>query len=114
MPEGGKVALTIEYNNGTGKAYVAGYTIMEKNGFTKKEVRNMYMAEAMNYSKVEDNNHAKVESFFLESYCGKSENPEEKRMDESMTMVYGKYKPVALKVKPVYTELPDKYRKAGH
>ena len=89
------------------------YAIAEKDGFTKKGVRNMYMAEAMSYSEIEDNDRAKVESFFLRSYHGKSENPEKKKTDEPTAAVYGKYKPVALKVKPVYTELPDEYSKMG-
>ncbi len=110
MPEGGEVALTIDYNYETGKADAVGYAIVEEKGFTKKGVRNAYVAEAMNYSKVEDNDRAKVEGFILGSYWRKAEKPEKKSINGPTVSVYGKYKPVALKVKPVYTELPEEYR----
>jgi hypothetical protein len=110
LPEGGEVALKMDYNHKTKRASIEEYAVAAGKGFSKKGVRNMYVTEAIMHSEVEDNDHAKVESFFLSSYRRETESPEEKNRGEPTTAVYGKYKPVALKVKPVYTELPDEYR----
>jgi hypothetical protein len=110
LPEGGEVALKMDYDHKTKRASIKGYAVAAGKGFSKKGVRNTYVTEAIMHSEVEDNDRAKVESFFLGSYCRKTENPEEKNRGEPTAAVYGKYKPVALKVKPVYTELPDEYR----
>jgi hypothetical protein len=99
LPEGGKVALKMDYDHKTR----AGYAVVAGKGFSKKGVRNTYVTEAIN-------NRTKAESFFLGSYHRKTENPEERDRGEPTAAVYGKYKPVALKVKPVYTELPDECR----
>jgi len=106
LPEGGEVALKIDYEHKTKRAGIGGYAVATGERFTKKGIRNIYLKEAIMHSEVEDDDCTKVESFFLGSYHGKTE----KKEYEADAAVYGKYKPVALKVKPVYTELPDEYR----
>ena len=46
-------------------------------------------------------------NYFIGAYRNTSSKPEE---PEASVFVTKKYKPVALKVRPVYTELPDQFR----
>lgn len=40
MPEGGEVALKIDYNHETKRAGIEGYAVAAGKGFSKKDVRN--------------------------------------------------------------------------
>jgi len=82
MSEGGEVALKIDYNHKTKRASIEGYAVAASKG---RKLLPQFISQ-------------------------KDRKARRKEKDETTAAVYGKYKPVALKVKPVYTELPDKYR----
>jgi hypothetical protein len=76
--------------------------------FSLAEKRNMYMAEAANCSDIPDLAHGQVNSYLMNAYRKRKDEREEDPMVS--VLVTKKYKPVALKVKPVYAELPGQYR----
>ena len=71
------------------------------------EKRNVYLADAVNYSDVSDESREHLNNYFLGAYKNK---PIKKEEPEVSVFVTKKYKPVALKVRPVYTELPEQFR----
>ena len=76
--------------------------------FSDKEKRNAYLAEAINYQSIPDSIRVQFEKYVLGAY---REQKEEKEDDPiSQFIAVKKYKPVALKVKPIYAELPSQYR----
>ena len=82
---------------------------LAKNGyFSSRGIRNVYMHAVLNEEILEDDCNKKLENYFTK-YCGK---PEDQTEDEKMASVLAgkKYKPVALKVRPIYAELPEQYR----
>ena len=82
---------------------------LAKNGyFSSRGIRNVYMHAVLNEEILEDDCNKKLENYFTK-YCGK---PEDQTEDEKTASVLAgkKYKPVALKVRPIYAELPEQYR----
>ena len=108
MDEGGEVALILEYDGKTEKLNMRGYALPKQKTFSVKEKRNAYVAEAANWSDIPDLTREQVTSFLLNAYRKRHDE----RDDDPAVSVFAskKYKPVALKVKPVYTELPGQYR----
>ena len=84
-----------------------GYARPKGGNFSKKEKRNIYLEEAIKYSDISDRSREHIGSYFLGEYRKASE---EKDDDIVEVLASKKYKPVALKVKPVYTELPENFR----
>jgi hypothetical protein len=74
----------------------------------RKEKWNAYLAEAINYSDIPEEDRSRFSKFLMGTHRNKTQITE----DEPTVSVFTskKYKPVALKVKPVYTELPDQYK----
>ena len=108
MTEGGEVALIFKYDDIQNKLAIRGYNFPQKINFLEKEKRNAYMAEAMKYSDIPDRNRMQIDNYFLGAYRKKPQKEENET--EASVFTTKKYKPVALKVKPVYAELPDEYR----
>jgi hypothetical protein len=107
VTEGGEIALMLEYDREKEGLSLRGYCVAENDVFTEKEIRNIYMLEAVNCSDLEDNAREQITSYFMGAYRNKDDEWD----DHPVASVFAsKYKPVALKVRPVYTELPDKYR----
>ena len=94
--------------------------------FSKPELRNVYLAQGVHISDIEDDERLKVDKFFYET-VNIQETKENKAQPRGVfeqniseinnpiegmrTVLAGKkYKPVALKVKPLYQELPEKFR----
>ena len=62
------------------------------------------MVEALNCSDVPDREREQFESYMLGKYRGR---PGETDEGPTLSVLASKYKPVALKVKPVYAKLPE-------
>ena len=100
--------MILEFEAETKELTLKGYTIPREAKFTDKERRNAYMAEAINCSDIPDRNREQFNNYLLGAYRNQmysgDENP------TVSVLATKKYKPVALKVKPVYAELPGQYR----
>ena len=107
VQEGGEVALILEYDKRTEKLTLEGYVKAPAMEFSKKEKREVYIQEAVNCADVPDSAREQIINYFLGAY--KNKQCEETDL-ETATSLASKYKPVALKVKPVYTDLPEKFR----
>ena len=135
--QGDAVGL-LEYDHKTGNLQVVGYTVSETGEFTRSGIMNAYLDVAAKESDIEDDARERIALFMNQKYSGEHkvvqlmlEQPaspvlkmsESQTASESMqrTQVIGgpesksqfvgkKYKPVALKVRPVFQELPEKYR----
>jgi hypothetical protein len=125
MQHQGEVAFMFEHciENGQESVKIIGYTQpINLKKFAKAELRNAYLAQGVHVSDIEDNERVKVDKFLYETINekGRKAQPrgvfeqnvsEVKDPIEEMRMVLAgkKYKPVALKVKPLYQELPEKF-----
>lgn len=102
----------------TGGISVAGYAVAREDEFTWKGVRNAYLEQAVAESDVEDNDRELMTKVLLQQYVPRenyenSENYKNNKIEDAECVsVFGskKYKPVALKVRPMYQELPDRFR----
>ena len=98
----------MEYDQETDKLCIKGYAPSKTGEFSHKEKRNVYMAEAVNCSDIPDRERAQVSSYLMGAFRNT-----EKILDEKpkvQVLAGKKYKPVALKTRPVYAELPESYR----
>ena len=85
-----------------------GYAIPKDGKFSEKEKRNIYLEEAIKCSNITDLSREQIGSYFLSEYRKTSDQKDE---DVAVKVLASKkYKPVALKMKPVYAELPDNFR----
>ena len=124
MQDQGEVAFMFEESL-DGEIGIIGYTTpVEGASFTQNEVRNAYLTQAILERGHEDEDREKVHKFFTQTVSndkaaqtdpsarGQFVLAEVDQTGKPVASVYAgkKYKPVALKVKPVYQELPDKYR----
>ena len=102
------MALILEYDEKTRQLNLQGYMIPRKDKFSLIEERNAYIAEAVNHSDLSARSRGQIESYLMGAYRDQTDKWDD---DPAVSvLVSKKYKPVALKVKPVYTELPGKYR----
>lgn len=125
-----------ERDDKSGKIEIVGYALPKnKEKFETKELRDVYLAQAINHADVEDNEREKVHKYFVQQTRPKNEEASStargvfsaekvtetrKRVTRKVlkgknpvtrTVLAGKkYKPVADKVRPVYQELPEKFR----
>ena len=96
----------MEVDNGQYK--FTSYCLPKNNSsFDIEEVRNVYLAQSMDNPVFEDKDRA-VLSQYLDT-VGLPVKIDKKTTSEGARSVY-KYKPVALKTRPVIQELPDKFR----
>ena len=102
----GEVALILEESDK--KCKIVGYTLPRKGGsFLDGEVRNAFLAQTMECPKFEDKDR-EILSKYLDNgtlSVGQEDEPQMK----DIRSVY-KYKPVALKTRPVVQELPAEFR----
>ena len=94
---------------------ITGYTLPRKTEkFEKREVRNAFLAQSISSPVYEDTDREQLTEF-LENSAWRSEAREQNvqmslyNAESDLRSVY-KYKPVALKVKPVVQELPAEFR----
>jgi len=108
VEEGGEVALILELDEKIEKINLQGYAVPRKRAFSRKEKRNIYLKEALNCAAVPDSARKHINQYFFRTYS----EQEDKRDDNPTVSSFAtkKYKPVALKVRPVYTDLPGEYR----
>src|SRR5271156_3382167 len=98
MTNSGEVALILEQAGDITK--IVGYTLLRRGeDFDEGEIRNAFLSQAMDGSQFEDSDREKLGSY-LNECVGK----------KTKTRSVFKYKPVALKTKPVFGELPAKFR----
>ena len=97
-----------EYDSERKNISMKGYSPASKGNFSASELRNTYLSVAIDDPKVEDSDRTKFDNYLLGVYRKRKTALD----DKPIVSVYAgkKYKPVALKVKPVYTELPEEYR----
>ena len=97
-----------EYDAEKQSMFLKGYSSASGRNFSERERRNAYLSVALGEPAVEDSDRLKFDNYLLDA-CRKKKEVSD---DEPVVSVYAgkKYKPVALKVKPVYTELPEQYR----
>ena len=105
---GGEVALIFEYERNPERLSLRGYSVPRQGQFTQAERRDAYLADYMERNELPSLPRNRLQSYFLTNYSKEvklgGDSPKE-------TVLAGKkYKPVALKVKPVYAELPEQYR----
>jgi len=97
----GEVALVVEQDGDATK--IVSYTLPRRGEvFEEGEVRNAFLAQAMGGERFEDSDRENL-SQYLDTCVVKEKGVQETRS------VY-KYKPVALKVKPIIGELPGEFR----
>ena len=97
----------IEYNSEAKQLNLRGYARAKNGCFSEKEKRNTYLAEALNIANIPESSKGQITSYFLNEY---RKEPEVCKVTAASLLAAKKYKPVALKVRPVYTELPDNFR----
>lgn len=99
------MALIIEHDNTIGHLEIKGY-YNSTTAIDQQTKRTLYLADAVNFSQLPDQERSKISNFLL----GTVQNEPIKDEKAYATYATKKYKPVALKVKPIYAELPDEYR----
>jgi Integrase zinc binding domain/RNase H-like domain found in reverse transcriptase len=107
VPERGEVALILEYEQTSQKLSLKAYSISEGELSNEKK-RNLYLAEFLERENLTNFDRKKLESYFLAKY--EREDKLETKEDVTVLANQKKYKPVAVKVRPIYAELPDQYR----
>ena len=107
MEEGGEVALILEYDNREKCLSLRGYAIPPDKQFSEKGKRNAYLDEAVKCSDVPDEAREQMTKYLTGFYRQKGDNLDDVPVVSTFA---SKYKPVALKVKPIYAELPEQYR----
>ena len=106
MDDQGELAVIVEESDGQYK--FTGYCLPKQNGsFDIEEVRNIYLAQSMDSSVFEDRDR-EVLSQYLDT-IGLPVEVDKTTTNEGARSVY-KYKPVALKTRPVIQELPAEFR----
>ena len=135
----GDLALMFEYDHRSGEVKIIGYAEPnnENGEFTEQGVMNAYMEQAVLHSELPDEDRHYVLKYmetrdkepgkasFLQEYIPRADmdiylqevraaqsDDEEITREESDSAQYlgKKYKPVAMKVKPMYSDLPEKFR----
>jgi hypothetical protein len=128
MDNQGEVAVVIERNEETGECYIVGHAApKDKVKFEQKELRDVYLAQAIHESKLEDDEREKVQKYLYQTAFPRTDtkaqprgvfgqeiveeyDPEEHQGTQTSVFAGKKYKKVADKVRPVYQDLPEKYR----
>ena len=133
----GDLALIFEYDSRSGIVEVMGYAEANNSEFSEQGVMNAYMEQAVLHSVLPDSDREDVLKFmetryksskntqFLQEYIPHTDvevyqqemlesTPDNKkvtRLEGNFAQYLGKkYKSVALKVKPMYSDLPEKFR----
>ena len=102
----GELAVIIEGSNDQYK--ITGYCLPKKNGsFEKEEVRNVFLAQTMDNPVYEDRDR-EVLSQYLDT-VGLPVEVSKEAVKTGARSAY-KYKPVALKTRPLIQELPAQFR----
>lgn len=99
----------LEYNREYEELNLEGYSIPTGSRFSKQEKRDVYLSEAIHHSDISDQAREQMATYLLRAHRGRV-NHEDLENKTPPVSVFTKYKPVALKVKPIYAELPAKYR----
>ena len=129
----------LEFDAETGKLDIIGYsaTNADLEEFSERGKMNAYMEQAVMFSDIEDRDRQYVQEYMqtrgrspkdvqlLQEFIPHADVEmlsqgilEDTRVEDNFTRPEGdfaqylkkKYKPVALKVKPVYSDLPEKFR----
>ena len=102
----GEVALILEHYDSN--LCIRGYTSAVNKEFSAHELRDLYLADAIQSSDVEDNTREQVGNYFLNK--SRRQGLVKQAKDPTKSSFASRYKPVAIKVKPIYAELPERYR----
>ena len=99
--------MALDYDSRNEKLSLRGYAVASGGAFSEKGKRNMYLEEAIKVADVSDEARDCVTNYLLGAYRRKDDDWDDLPVVSSFSK---KYKPVALKVKPVYAELPEEFR----
>ena len=130
--------MIVEYDKTSGELQVAAYTTALSGSFSERGMLNAYLEQAVKESPIEDNEREKIHAFVNQRFGGKqvfaqemispaetarvtlqstdpvehtpSSQPAQEISKTENQFLGKKYKPVALKVRPVLQTLPDKFR----
>lgn len=106
MDEEGETAVVLEHEGDDCK--IVGYTLpKEGKVFQTGEIRNAFLAQAMGNPQFEDTDREVLSKYLGNATLPAAVNSQE--VVEEVRSIY-KYKPVALKVRPVVQELPAEFR----
>lgn len=100
--ERGEVGLILEYDQRRKQLEIKGYTHPEAE-ITKTEKLQAYLSEGIKESPLPQKDRNRLQQYL--SGVNKIMRPK-----TEPAAVYTKYKPVAQKIRPIYAELPDKFR----
>ena len=106
-PEGGEVALILEYDKESQRVCIQGYSVAKSKTFSKDEKRDAYLAEAVNCSDIPDKDRGQFSNYLLSNLVRQKQ---EEHKDPTVSIFASKYKPVALKTRPVIAGLPEQFR----
>ena len=99
--------MIFEFDQKNKHVCIQGYAKPSGTTFTNEEKRDVYLAEAIHCSDLPDENRGHFESYMLGKWLKKGNRQEE---DTPVSVLANKYKPVALKTRPVVTGLPEQFR----
>jgi len=86
---------------------IQGYAKPSGTTFATEEKCDVYLAEAIHHSDLPDKSRGHFESYMLGKWLKQGNRQEE---DTPVSVLASKYKPVALKTRPVVTGLPEQFR----
>lgn len=110
------MALVFEYDHKEDMVEIKAVASPEGGQFTEEGVAQAYLAQAMKYTDTTDENREIIEAFLAQvpSENNQSNNSTEEIHEVKPAAVFlgskKKYKPVGVKVRPVYAELDEKFR----
>jgi hypothetical protein len=107
IPENGEVALIVEMIGD--ELRVVGHSLPKAEKFGEEEIRDIYLMEARNTSKIEQVDEERLGQYFMRTMTEETQQTNE-QSGEPVSVFASRYKPVALKTRPVLADLPNKYR----
>ena len=104
------MGLLLEYDRKSKQLEIKGYTIPEEKEMSEVEKTRAYLLEGIKESPLPQENRERLQHYLqvINKVVGSQEK--QKACQTEKAAVYTKYKPVALKVKPLHADLPNKYR----
>jgi hypothetical protein len=104
--------MVFEFDEENESIDLVAYAPAKDGAFSETGLRNAFLSQAVLQEGVASEDRTKVESYLMNEYTLEKDLKERRSNTIPDASVYAskKYKPAALKVKPIYAELPAKYR----
>ena len=104
------MGLIFEYDQRSKQLEIKGYAIPKGKEMTKPERMRAYLNEGIKGSPLPRENRDRLQHYLQTMNKAVGQTEWRTAPTKEKAAVYAKYKPVAQKVKPLYADLPDKYR----